>query len=293
MGRLDGKVALITGGARGQGRSHALRLAEDGAQIIVCDIARQIESVPYALGTEEDLQETVRLVEALDRRCLAVRADARSDEEMAGVVEQGIAEFGHIDIAAINHGIAVPGRWDTPVEVIDDILAVNLKGALIASRAVIPHMIERGGGSIVLTSSTAGIGPSPGLVAYSMSKHGVIGLMRCLSAGLAEHRIRVNTICPGSVRTDMLMNDAVISMFCGVPTGGTPQRAEFAARSLNLLPEPWSDPRDISDAVAFLASDDARTITGIVMPVDLGNSNQPSGVPSIAAAALAAASRKP
>jgi NAD(P)-dependent dehydrogenase (short-subunit alcohol dehydrogenase family) len=207
---------------------------------------------------------------------------------MTGVVERGIAEFGHIDIAAINHGIAVPGRWDTPVEVIDDILAVNLKGALIAARSVIPHMIERGGGSIVLTSSTAGIGPSPGLVAYSMSKHGVIGLMRCLSADLAQHRIRVNAICPGSVRTDMLMNDSVISMFCGVPTGGTPERAEFAARSLNLLPEPWSGPRDISNAVAFLASDDARTITGIVMPVDLGNSNQPSGVPPIAAAALAA-----
>ena len=289
MGRLDGKVALITGGARGQGRSHAVRLAEDGAQIIVCDIARQIESVPYALATEEDLQETVRLVGAVDQRCLAVQADARSDEEMAAVVERGISEFGHIDIAAINHGIAIPGRWDAPVQAIDDILAVNLKGALIASRAVIPHMIERGGGSIVLTSSTAGIGPSRNLLAYSMSKHGVIGLMRCLSADLAEHRIRVNAICPGSVHTDMLMNDSVISMFCGVQTGGTPERAEFAARTLNLLPEPWSDPRDISNAVAFLASDDARTITGIVMPVDLGTSNQPSGVPPIAAAALAEA----
>lgn len=292
MGKLDDKVALISGGARGQGRSHAIRLAEEGAQIVVCDIAHQIDSVPYALGTKEDLAETVRLVEALDQRCVAVTADARSDKEMAAVVEAGLAEFGRIDIAVVNHGIAIPGGWDAPVDAIDDVLGVNLKGALIVCRSVIPHMIESGGGSIVLTASTAGLGASRNLTAYSMSKHGVIGLMRCLSAELAVHRIRVNAICPGSVETDMLMNDAVISMFCGLETGGTAEKAEFAARSLNLLPEPWSQARDISNAVAFLASDEASTITGIAMPVDLGNSNQPSGIPAIAAEVLAAAQNK-
>lgn len=290
MGKLDGKVALVTGGARGQGRSHAIRMAEEGAQIIVCDIADQVPSVPYQMATEDDLAETVKLVEALDQRCLAVQADARSAAQLREVVERGVAEFGRIDIAAINHGICVTGGWDTPEETIDDVLDINLKGAFLACQAVIPQLIEQGdGGSIVLTASVAGLTASYGLLGYGMSKFGVVGLTKCLSAELAAHRIRVNAVCPGAVDTPMVVNEHMMSLFSGLETGGTRETADLGVRGMALMPDAWLDPRDISNAVCFLASDEARFITGIAMPVDLGTANQPAGIPPIAAEALAAA----
>jgi SDR family mycofactocin-dependent oxidoreductase len=289
MHRLEGKVVLVTGGARGQGRAHALRLAEEGADIVVTDIAAQIDSVPYPMASETDLVETAKLVEALDRRCVAVQADARDAGQMAAAVRQGRDELGRLDAVIVNHGIGTPGGWDAPDEVIDDIVAVNLRSVLTACRATIPVLIEQGrGGSIVLTSSAAGLRPYAGLTIYTMAKHGVIGLMRALSADLAPHGIRVNALCPGAVDTPMLMNDTILSMFCGVPTGGTREGAAFAARNLGLLPEPFLSAADIAAAGAWLVSDDARYVTGTALSVDLGTVNQPPGIPPVAAEALAA-----
>jgi SDR family mycofactocin-dependent oxidoreductase len=290
MGRLDGKVALITGGARGQGRAHAVRLAEEGASIIVTDIATDFDSVPYPMATAQDLEETVALVEALDQRCLGVLADARSLAQTRDVVTRSIAEFGKIDILVVNHGIAPPCRWDAPEQVCHDVVDVNLKGAFLTCQAVIPHLIERGdGGSIVLTSSVAGLQSFHNMAVYVMAKHGVTGLMRALSADLAPYRIRVNAICPGMVDTPMVMNEPVLSMFSGKATGGTREEAAFTGRTMNLLPEPWLADRDIANALLWLVSDDARYVTGIAVPVDLGMCNQPAGIPLPGWQALAAA----
>ncbi len=289
MGKLHGKVALITGGARGQGQAHAVKLAEEGAQVVICDIAEQISSVPYPMASQDDLDATVKLVEETGQRCLALKADARDTTQMEDAVARAVQQFGRIDIAVINHGIGTPAGWDAPEETIVDILDTNLKGALFACRAVIPQIIKQGdGGSIVLTSSVGGLVPYYGLTVYCMAKHGVVGLARCLSAELAPHRIRVNAVCPGGVDSPMLDNDTMLSMFSGVQTGGTKETADFAGRSMNLLPQAFMEPRDVANAVAWLVSDDARFVTGIALPVDMGTVNQPPGIPPIATAALAA-----
>jgi SDR family mycofactocin-dependent oxidoreductase len=288
MGRLDGKVALITGGARGQGRSHALRLAEEGAQIVVCDIAEQLPTVPYEMASEADLQETVRLVEDLDQRCLAVKADARDGAAMQGVVEQALSEFGHIDIACVNHGIASLGGWETEDQVWDEMLDVNLKGVWTACRAVLPSMIERGeGGSLILTASAAGLAPFYGIMPYSVAKHGVIGLMRNLAVELGPARIRVNAVCPTVVDTPMVMNDFGYELFSGGKQGATRADIEFPATTINLLPIPWVQARDISNAVLWLASDESRYVTGVALPIDAGASIQPPGIPPAAGELLA------
>jgi (+)-trans-carveol dehydrogenase len=286
MSRLAGKVAVITGGARGQGRAHAIQMAREGAQIVVCDIADQIASVPYPMGTADDLAETVAQVEALDRRCLGITADARDPEQMGEVIGRAVSEFGGIDTLVVNHAICVPGSWDTPEEVFGEVVSVNLNAVFTCCRAGVPHLIERGGGSIVLISSGAGLRPVPHLTAYSAAKHGVIGLMRSLSVELAPHRIRVNAVCPGFVNTPMVVNDTFINMFAGKESGGTIEEMAFGASTLALLPEPWLEPSDISHAVVYLASDESRFVTGIEIPVDLGTNNQPAGVPPVVAKML-------
>jgi SDR family mycofactocin-dependent oxidoreductase len=255
--------------------------------VVVCDIAEQMSSVPYPMATEDDLQETAAEVEKLDRRCVAVKADTRSAADMRGLVDTALSELGKIDVVAVTHGIGTVADWDCTEEQFDDILDVNLKGVWQVCKAVIPHLIERGqGGSIVLTSSAAGLQAFTGMVPYVAAKHGVIGLMRILSAELAPHWIRVNVVCPGVVDTPMIMNDSLLSLFSGKETGGTREEAAFASQSLGLLPTPWLEPRDLANAVTWLSSEQARFITGVALPVDLGMNNQPAGIPPIAIQAM-------
>jgi SDR family mycofactocin-dependent oxidoreductase len=264
-------VALITGGARGQGRSHALTFAREGAKIIVCDIADQLPTVPYPLANTEDLDETARMVEDLDRRCLAVQADVSDSDQMQGVVEQAISEFGHIDILLANAGIEGFGEaWELTDEQWDEMIAVNLTGVWKSCRAVVPHMIERRTGVILITSSTAGLKGLANQAHYCAAKHGVVGLMRALAIELAPHGIRVNTVHPGSVDTPIIKNQAMYTLFSGGEPNATLEEVTPAFRELNLLDIPWMEPQDISNAMLWLASDDARYVTGATLTVDAG-----------------------
>ena len=273
MGRLDGKVAVITGGARGQGRSHALTLAREGASIVVCDICEQLPTVGYPMATEADMDETVRMVEDLDRRCVAVRADVRSGEQMRAVAERAMSEFGRIDILCGNAGISSSygNAWEITDEQWDETIAVNLTGVWQSCKAVIPHMISGGnGGAIIITSSAAGLKGFANSAHYVATKHGVVGLMRTLAIELAPHSIRVNSIHPTVVDTPMVMNDLIFSLFSGGKAGATLEDAKPAMDAMNLLPIPWVEAQDISNAVLFLASDEARYVTGVTLSVDAG-----------------------
>jgi len=272
MGRLEGKVAFVTGAARGQGRSHAIRMAEEGADIIAVDICKQIDSVPYELSTEADLAETQRLVEQLDRRIIARPADVRDVDSLKAVLDEGVAELGHLDVVSANAGIwATAGFLEMSDEMYRDGIDVMMHGAYNTCRATIPHILQGGkGGSIVITSSTAGLKGFPRQVQYNMAKHGVVGLMRSLANELAPDFIRVNTVHPSSVLTKMIDNAAIHRAFA--PGVENPQIEDFGDTftAMNLLPIPWMEPVDISNAVVFLASDESRYITGITMPVDAG-----------------------
>jgi SDR family mycofactocin-dependent oxidoreductase len=274
-GRVAGKVAFITGAARGQGRSHAVRLAEEGADIIAVDIAEDIDSVRrfYHGATEADLAETVKLVEALDRRIVATKADVRDYAALKRALDDGVAELGHVDIVSANAGIFVFGEPAQLVSEQDwqDVIDINLTGVWHTAKAVIPPLIEQGtGGSIVLTSSTAGLKGFPGVSQYVASKHGVVGLMKTLALELAPHNIRVNSVHPTGVATDMIMNEATFRLFLPDVENPTKEQAAEVFQATNALPVPWVEPRDISNAVLFLASDEARYVTGVQLPVDAG-----------------------
>ncbi|GAA5167981.1 MULTISPECIES: mycofactocin-coupled SDR family oxidoreductase [Amycolatopsis] len=289
MGRLAGKVALITGAARGQGRAHAVRLAEEGATIIATDLCEQLDNVGYPLATPADLEETARLVEKQDQACLAVKADARDAQQMAAVVAQAIAEFGKIDILAVNHGILIAEPWDQWTEHDwNTVIDTNLNGVWNATRPVLPHMVEQGSGSVIFTASVSGLLAQVGMLPYNASKHGVVGLMRSLAATMGPHNVRVNTVCPGNVGSPMLLNDMIAKMFSGGAADATIDDIRFPAQAMNLLPVPWVEPVDVSNAVLFLASDEARYITGTNLTVDAGFFTTPRGVPAIAAERLAA-----
>jgi SDR family mycofactocin-dependent oxidoreductase len=274
-GRVERKVAFITGAARGQGRSHALRLAQEGADIIAVDIGEEIESVRrlYPGATESDLAETVRQVEALDRRIVASKADVRDYGAVKKALDDGVAELGHLDIVVANAGIFIFGDQAHLVseQAWKDVIDVNLTGVWHTCKAVIPHLIRQGtGGSIVITSSTAGLKGPPNLAPYAASKHAVVGLMRTLALELAPHSIRVNTVHPTGVATDMIMNEPMFRLFLPDTEHPTRERAAEVFTAKNALPVPWLEPRDVSHAVLFLASDEARYITGITLPVDAG-----------------------
>jgi (+)-trans-carveol dehydrogenase len=288
MGRVEGKVVLITGAARGQGRSHAIRLAEEGADIVVTDLCAQLPEVPYAMGTRDELNETAAEVEKLDRRCLAMEADARDSARMREVVEQTIAEFGRLDTVVINHGIGVPHAVDQQDAdaIFDATIESNLSSVWRTARAAIPHMREHGG-SIIVNSSAAGLIAFYGLPGYVASKHGVIGLVKALAAELAPDWIRVNTVCPTNVATPMLHNPFIQSMFTGGKPDATIEDMKFPATATNLLPIPWVDSEAISHAVLYLASDEAKYVTGIALPVDAGMSIQPPGITPFIGQALA------
>jgi (+)-trans-carveol dehydrogenase len=272
MGRVEGKVAFVTGAARGQGRSHAIRLAEEGADIIAVDITGQIDSVPYAMSTPDDLAQTVKEVEALDRRIVAIKADVRDYGALKAAVDEGVAQLGKLDIVSANAGICSFGAaTDLEEQVWQDMLDVNLTGVWHTAKATIPHLRANGGGSIILTSSTAGIKGMANLAHYVSAKHGVVGLMRTLANELAADMIRVNSVHPTSVNTDMIHNKATYDLFA--PDLENPTKDQLAERfqAMNALPIPWVEARDISNAVLFLASDEARYITGVTLPVDAGS----------------------
>ena len=274
-GRVEGKVAFVTGAARGQGRSHAIRLAEEGADIIAIDIAGQVDSVPYAMATPDDLAQTVKEVEALDRRIVATQADVRDYGAVKAALDDGVAQLGRLDIVAANAGIFSFGRADVLEEQTwQDMIDVNLTGVWHAAKAAIPHLKAGGrGGSIVLTSSTAGLMPFENMAHYTSAKHGVVGLMRVLAVELAPDFIRANSVHPTSVNTDMIQNAATYELFAPdlTPEQRTKDVLGERFQTLNALPIKWVEPRDISNAVLFLASDEARYITGVTLPVDAGS----------------------
>ncbi|MGW0173994.1 mycofactocin-coupled SDR family oxidoreductase [Rhodococcus sp. NPDC003322] len=274
-GRVAGKVAFVTGAARGQGRSHALRLAEEGADIIALDLAEGIDTVTpfYPAATEDDLAETARGVEHLGRRIVTGKVDVRDFEGVSGFLDRGVAELGRVDIVVANAGIFIsgePAHRITEAEW-DDVLDVNLKGVWHTCKAAVPHLIEQGdGGSIVITSSTAGIKGTRNAGAYAASKHAVVGLMRTLVNELGGYRIRTNTVHPGATDTDMIMNDRCFNLFLPGVDHPTKEQVAPLFAGANAIPVPWADPIDVSNAVLFLASDEARYVTGTQLRVDAG-----------------------
>ena len=273
MARLDGKVAFITGAARGQGRSHAIRLAQEGADIIAIDVCEDIAGTPYAGATEADLAETVRLVEALDRRIVASKADVRDFGQLKQAVDDGVAQLGRLDIVSANAGVltTMSPTDELSEEAWSDMIDINLSGVWRTVKAAIPHIRAGGrGGSITLTSSVAGMIGYPNIAHYVSAKHGVVGLMRTLALELAPDNIRVNSIHPTQVDTDMIQNDGTYRLFR--PDLEHPTREDFegAAMGVNALPIAWVESVDISNALLFLASDEARYITGVPLPVDAG-----------------------
>jgi (+)-trans-carveol dehydrogenase len=273
MGRLDGKVALVTGAARGMGRAFSVRLAEEGADIVALDISAPVETVAYDLATSDELDMTVALVEETGRAALAQRADVRSLGELEAAVEAGLERFGHVDVLCANAGIVTHGlAWEMSEETWLQMIDVNLNGVWRTVRAVVPSMIERGeGGAIIITSSAAGLKGFPVISHYTAAKHGVVGLARSLALELGEHNIRVNTINPTVVETPMVFNEASYRAF--VPDKANPTKADVLEvyHDLNVLPVDVIGPTDVAAAVAWLASDEARYVTGVSLPIDAGN----------------------
>jgi SDR family mycofactocin-dependent oxidoreductase len=263
MGKLEGKVAFITGAARGQGRSHAVRLAEEGADIIAVDLCEQISTVRYPLASPDDLDQTVKEVEARGRRVVAHVADVRDGAALRDAVAMGVAEFGGIDIVVANAGISTLGKpGEDPAPGFRDVIEVNLIGVWNTIEAALPAMVGRGGGSIVLTSSTAGLKGTSAGPGYTAAKHGVVGLMRRYAVELAGQGIRVNSIHPTGVNTPMVDNDAMREFLADAPI-------EFGGMT-NLLPVEMIEAIDVSNAIVWLVSEDARYVTGITLPIDAG-----------------------
>ncbi|GAA4672756.1 mycofactocin-coupled SDR family oxidoreductase [Pseudonocardia yuanmonensis] len=272
MGRVEGKVALITGAARGQGRTHALRLAEEGADIIAIDLCSQLDTVPYALASEADLEETAKQVEDRDRRILTRQADVRDLGQLQAAVADGVSELGHLDIVCGNAGILSSApAWELSEESWQEMIDVNLTGVWKTIRATVPQMIEQGtGGSIILTSSIFGLQGAPNVVHYVAAKHGVTGMMRALAIELAPHGIRVNSVHPTTVDTAMVQNPMTYELLLG-RSGASRAEAEAEVKAMNALPVPWVEAVDISNAVLYLASDEARYVTGTTHIVDAGS----------------------
>jgi SDR family mycofactocin-dependent oxidoreductase len=271
-GRVEGKVAFITGAARSQGRSHALRLAQEGADVIAVDICAPVDSISmYPPATEEDLAETVRQVEALDRRIVATKADVRDPAALRAAVDDGVAQLGRLDIVLANAGVF---ELAPALELTDDawqeMIDINLTGVWNTCRVALPHLVDSGGGSIVITSSTAGLKGTPNTIHYTAAKHGVIGIMRTLANEFGKQSIRVNTVHPTGVDTVMIQNEKTWGLF--TPDDPNPTREKFTElfETLHPLPVPYFDAVDISNAILFLVSDEARYITGVTLPVDAG-----------------------
>lgn len=268
--RLAGKVGLVTGGARGIGRACALRFAEEGADVAVVDIGRQVETVPYRGAEASQLDAVVGEIEALGRRAVAVQADVRDGDSMRGAVETAIAELGRVDALVAAAGI---DSWNPAWELTDEqwqtMIDVNLTGVWQSAKAVSPHMIERGSGSMVLIGSVLSHKHNVGFAHYTAAKHGVLGLARSFALELAPHMVRVNSVDPTAVRTDMTINPDFLGELSG-QQAGTVDDAEERLRRWNAMPLLMIEPVDVANAVLFLSSDEARYITGVALPVDLG-----------------------
>ena len=285
MARLDGKVALITGAARGQGRAHALRLAEEGADVVAVDIledaAGDIGYLPYEISRKEDLDETVARVESLGRRGIAVQADVRSQDGLDKAVERGISELGKIDVLVANAGIvSMESFWEMTEEMWKDMIDINLSGMWRSAKAVAPHMIECRRGSIVMIGSANSFEPTFGHTHYVAAKHGVVGLMRNVALEMAPYDVRCNAVCPGAIDTAMLNNPAMYERFAG---SGEPTRknAIESVRHYNLLNDrSMLPPEAISNAVLWLASDEAEHVTGVALSVDAGHTILPGYNPN-------------
>ncbi|WP_020105335.1 mycofactocin-coupled SDR family oxidoreductase [Nocardia sp. 348MFTsu5.1] len=265
--RYEGKVAFVTGAARGQGRAVALRLAAEGADIIALDICEDLPTTQYAGATEADLAETARRVEALDRRIVTTKTDTRDFARVKSELERGVSELGRLDVVVANAGMTTTAfAWDMSLENWDATIGINLTGAFYTAKAAIPIMLEQGtGGAIVFTSSTAGIVGLPLMADYVAAKHGVTGLSKALANELAEYRIRVNSVHPYGVNTDL-------------KPGGLHEvledKPKLGAMFMPAMSDQYSEPEDIAAAIAWIASGEARHVTGIQLPVDLGRSNR-------------------
>jgi (+)-trans-carveol dehydrogenase len=272
VARLEGKVAFVTGVARGQGRSHAVRLAEEGADIVGVDIASQIATVPFPMATPDDLAETVKQVEGLDRRIVAAKVDVRDYDALKVALDDGVARLGRLDIVAANAGIGSFAKAEQLTErAWRDVIDVNLTGVWHTCKAAIPHLQAAGGGSIVITSSLGGLKGFQNVAHYVAAKHGLVGLMRTLANELAPDMVRVNTVHPTNVNTDLLHNQAAYRVFLPDHQGDiTREEVAPAFQTLHALPIPWVESVDVSNALLFLASDEARYVTGVTLPVDAG-----------------------
>ena len=268
-GRLEGRVAFITGAARGQGRAHAVRMAREGADIIAVDLAGALPScVPYDSATPDDLSETVSLVEELGRRIVASAVDTRDVPGLRTAVDAGVAALGRLDIIVANAGISVPQAWnDITPESFRDVMEINVTGTWNTVMAGADRIIEGGrGGSIILISSAAGMKMQPFMVHYTTSKHAVTGMARAFAAELGRHSIRVNSVHPGPVNTPMGSGDMVAAIGKAMETN--PQLSNVLTP---FLPTWVAEPEDVADAVCWLASDESRNVTAAQIPVDQGS----------------------
>lgn len=270
--RFGGKVVLVTGAARGQGRNHALRFAEEGADIVAIDLCGPIDTVSYKPATKAELDGTAADIEALDRRVIARKADVRDLDEMKAVVAESTAELGGVDVVVANAGIASFGAvGELSGQAWQDLIDVNLTGVFNTLSATVDSLRASGpGASVVITSSIRAVNAMPNLSSYSAAKHGVMGLMKSFAMEMGPEGIRVNCVMPTQVATEMLLNDATYELFC--PDVESPTEAQVAAvsQATHLMPVPWVDFDDVSNAVLFLASEEARYVTGIGIPVDCG-----------------------
>ncbi len=274
MNRLENKVAFVTGAARGQGRSHCVRLAEEGADIIAIDICEHLPGTEYPPSTPADLEETVCQVEAIDRRIIAAQVDIRDDAALKQVVDDGVAQLGRLDVVSAGAGIG-PGPMlahEIPNELWQVMIDVNLTGSWNTAKVAVPHIIAGGrGGAIVFTSSVASLRALPNMASYNAGKHGVQGLMRTLALELGPHNIRVTNIAPTNVGTPMLLQQGAYNLFRpDKAPNATYEDFVEAAKTMHVLPIPHVEAIDISNALVFLASDEARYITGITLPIDAG-----------------------
>ncbi len=273
-GRVEGKVAFITGAARGQGRAHAVRLAQEGADIIAVDICKQIESVLVPLATPEDLAETADLVKGHNRRIYTAEVDVRDYAALKAAVDAGVEQLGRLDIIVANAGIGNGGHTldKTSEEDWTDMIDVNLGGVWKTVKAGVPHLLAGGrGGSIILTSSVGGLKAYPHTGHYVAAKHGVVGLMRTFAVELGQHMIRVNSVHPTNVNTPLFMNEPTMKLFRPDLENPGPDDLKAIAQMMHTLPIGWVEPEDIANAVLFLASDEARYVTGVTLPIDAGS----------------------
>jgi (+)-trans-carveol dehydrogenase len=274
-GRVEGKVAFVTGAAIGQGRSHAVRLAQEGADIIAIDVCKPIvENTTIPAATPEDLAETADLVKSHNRRIFTAEVDVRDYEAMKAAVDTGVEQLGRLDIIVANAGIGNGGDTLDQCSEHDwqEMIDINLSGVWKSVKAGVPHLISGGnGGSIVLTSSVGGLKAYPHCGNYVAAKHGVVGIMRSFAVELGQHMIRVNSVHPTHVSTGMIMNEGTWKMFRPDLENPGPDDMAPICQMFHTLPIPWVDPIDISNAVLFFVSDEARYITGVTLPIDAGS----------------------